>query len=167
MITLIFLNSHLYFILKTDSRTITFADLENFHKSILSDQQNLVLDERNEIVIDKIYEEADLIQNSVHVNIDLEKKVVLAIAIRLKCEEYLIARINDDAFCNSITKNQTFELCKRFKADFPGETTVASLLDQINLMTPENIHLNSFMYEPILDLSNHHLISLYQKAKEL
>jgi len=25
------------------------------------------------------------------------------------------------------------------------------------LMTPENIHLNSFMYEPIIDMSDEHL----------
>ena len=27
-------------------------------------------------------------------------------------------------------------------------------------MTPESIHLNSFMYEPILDMSDEHLKSL-------
>ena len=30
-------------------------------------------------------------------------------------------------------------------------------------MTPENIHINSFMYEPILDISNQHLKQLYKK----
>ena len=34
-------------------------------------------------------------------------------------------------------------------------------------MTPENIHLNSFMYEPILDMSDQHLRDLYKKAKNL
>ena len=34
-------------------------------------------------------------------------------------------------------------------------------------MTPENIHLNSFMYEPILDMSDSHLRKLYSKLKEL
>lgn len=29
------------------------------------------------------------------------------------------------------------------------------------MMTPENIHLNSFMYEPILDMSYDHLKKLY------
>lgn len=30
-------------------------------------------------------------------------------------------------------------------------------------MTPENIHLNSFMYEPILDMSKDHLEKLYKE----
>jgi hypothetical protein len=29
------------------------------------------------------------------------------------------------------------------------------------LMTPENIHLNSFMFEPIIDMSDEHLRKLY------
>ena len=28
-------------------------------------------------------------------------------------------------------------------------------------MTPESIHINSFMYEPILDMSDEHLRKLY------
>jgi hypothetical protein len=39
-----------------------------------------------------------------------------------------------------------------------------SALKQVNLMTPENIHLNSFMYEPLLDISNQHLKRLYNRV---
>jgi hypothetical protein len=34
-------------------------------------------------------------------------------------------------------------------------------------MTPENIHLNSFMYEPIIDMSDESLKRLYQDIKSL
>ena len=34
-------------------------------------------------------------------------------------------------------------------------------------MTPENIHLNSFMYEPILDMSDQHLRKLFQEVQAL
>ena len=34
-------------------------------------------------------------------------------------------------------------------------------------MTPENIHVNSFMYEPIVDMSDDHLRKLYGKVLEL
>ena len=153
--------------IKEGSKDITFKDLQVHHRTILKDQNSVVLQDPDKCVIDNIYEEADLIYAAVNIDVDLEKKIVLAIAIRLKCEEYLIDRINDQEFCRAITRNQTFELCKKFKELYPDKTLTASLLDQINLMTPENIHLNSFMYEPILDLSNSHLKSLYQKAKEL
>jgi hypothetical protein len=35
------------------------------------------------------------------------------------------------------------------------------------LMAPENIHLNAFMYEPILDMSDEHLKKLYKALDEL
>lgn len=88
-------------------------------------------------------------------------------AIRLKSESYLIREINDNPFWTAITKNQTFELIKRFKTDFHTRTNEILLLDQINLMTPENIHLNSFMYEPILDMANDHLKQLYNDTKTM
>jgi hypothetical protein len=34
-------------------------------------------------------------------------------------------------------------------------------------MTPENIHLNSFMYEPIVDMSDEHLKKLYKNVMAL
>jgi len=37
----------------------------------------------------------------------------------------------------------------------------------INGAPPENIHLNSFMYEPILDLSAQHLKRLFTKVAML
>jgi hypothetical protein len=39
------------------------------------------------------------------------------------------------------------------------------ILEQVNLMTPENIHLNSFMYEPLIDISLKSLKVLYTSLK--
>ena len=36
------------------------------------------------------------------------------------------------------------------------------IVDEVNLMTPESIHLNSFMYEPIIDMSDWALKQLYK-----
>lgn len=62
-------------------------------------------------------------------------------------------------------KHQTIKLIKRFKGDFPHEVQSIDLIEQVNLMTPENIHLNSFMYEPILDMAPEHLKRLYADVK--
>ena len=35
------------------------------------------------------------------------------------------------------------------------------------MITPENIHINSFMYEPLLDMSCEHLKTLYIELKTL
>lgn len=158
------LTSLLHF--KADTSTITIADLETNIKTILIDKSAISLASPRNLVIDVIYSSADRILATIHQNIDLENKIVLAIAIRLKAEQYMVAKINDNPFWNAITTNQTFALIQRFKNDFSGETTHIELLDQVNLMTPENIHLNSFMYEPILDMSNEHLKQLYQSVRD-
>lgn len=79
----------------------------------------------------------------------------------------MIAKINDAAFVNSISSNQTFELFSKYSSKFSSENDRVMVLSQVNLMTPENIHLNSFMYEPILDMSALHLYDLYGKVKAL
>ena len=49
----------------------------------------------------------------------------------------------------------------------PNEIAAAAILDRVALMTPENIHLNSFMYEPIIDMGEGQLRKLYSEAKAL
>ena len=39
-------------------------------------------------------------------------------------------------------------------------------LEKISITVSSNIHLNSFMYEPILDLTIEHLISLYTEVND-
>jgi hypothetical protein len=99
--------------------------------------------------------------------IELENKIVLAIAIRLKAEIFMVSSISDDTFWRGITEYQTIKLIQRYKTDFPMKQEAIKILEQVNLMTPENIHINSFMYEPILDMANDHLKQLYKDVKTL
>ncbi len=148
---------------KPDTDQISVADLETLIKGILRDQEQLSLDGSGIIVKDIIHQVAVEIAGDMSDNYALEGKVVLSIAIRLKAEEIMIRKINDCVFWKRITSNQTIALIKRFKGDFPAEKESIQIFEQVNLMTPENIHLNSFMYEPILDLSAQHLKKLYGK----
>lgn len=152
---------------KNDTDGFTVQDLEDLIKTILCDQGGLSLDNKATSVKGIIYQEADRIAADASESCALEKKVVLSIAARLRIEEFMVAAINDTAFWEGITKNQTISLLKRYKTDFSTEAEKIALLERVNLMTPENIHLNSFMYEPILDLSAHHLKKLYAAVKAL
>lgn len=98
---------------------------------------------------------------------NFENKIVLAIGVRLAAERYMIAKIADPAFTDAIPTNQTAQLVRKFKKEFPTETATIKVLERVALMTPENIHLNSFMYEPILDMSDEHLRRLYQDVEAL
>jgi len=120
-------------------------------------------------VLDLVYETAENLCNEVTGDsICLEGKITLSIAIRLKAEEFMWENV-----CNKtpIKKTQTGKLYDRFSNENQGSTGVNAealkVLNQVILMTPENIHINSFMYEPLMDMSNHHLIALYKDVKVL
>ena len=44
---------------------------------------------------------------------------------------------------------------------------IKTILEEVLIMTSENIHINSFMYEPIIDMSLEYLIKLYNKVCNL
>ncbi|PWU26588.1 hypothetical protein DK254_28955 [Pseudomonas sp. RW407] len=153
--------------IKSDSQALTIADLESTIKATLSDQAALSLPNPTYSALQLIYDEAETLAAKAADDVELESKVILSIAIRLKAEEYMIAKINDATFVAAISSNQTFELFSKFSSKFASSNDVIMVLSQVNLMTPENIHLNSFMYEPILDMSALHLYDLYGKVKAL
>lgn len=152
---------------KADTAALTVKNLEDSFKATLLDQPNLSLPNPADSVIQLIFSEADALAAAANDDVELESKVILSIGIRLKAEEFMIAKINDTAFVDAISSNQTFELYSKFSSMFPANGEQLMVLSQVNLMTPENIHLNSFMYEPILDMSALHLYDLYGKVKAL
>lgn len=97
----------------------------------------------------------------------LEKKLVLSIGIRLQAEGFMIDELNNKNITDDINSFQTAKLLKLYKEKFPTKISAIKVLEQVNLMTSENIHINSFMYEPLLDISDHHLKTLYKDVKSL
>ena len=112
-----------------------------------------------------LFEVANSIENREAAKI--EDKIVLSIAIRLKTEKYLIKELSDFDL-NVLASNQTKALITEYKKKYPtGNEEIIRTLDEVLLMTSENIHFNSFMFEPILDMSMHHLYTLYRKASKI
>lgn len=118
---------------------------------------------QTEKVVDIIFIEAEkcIVADE---GINLENKLILSIAIRLYAEKFMWSKVTNQEVING----STGKLFARFKKEFEGTLdNEIKLLDEVNLITPENIHLNSFMFEPILDLSDVHLKLLYNKLKVL
>ncbi len=153
--------------IKQNTAKFTIGDLQLIFTSILRDKKDFVFSDPNKLVIDLINETADKILNDALQTVELESKIVLAIAIRLCAEKYMISRINDAIAVAAIGSSQTKTLFTIFKNKFPSEIQALDVLEKVNLMTPENIHLNSFMYEPLLDMAPDNLKQLYFNIKEL
>lgn len=149
---------------KPDSAAILVSDLDAIYNGLFG--ANGASPNPAQPVVTLIEEEAERCLTAPE-GINFANKVVLAIATRLVAERFMATRINDPAFLAGITSNQTGVLVRKFHELFPAEIEAHAVLQRVALMTPENIHLNSFMYEPILDMSDGHLRRLFADARAL
>jgi ABC-type Mn2+/Zn2+ transport system ATPase subunit len=147
-----------------DTGTITIGDLDNAFQSVFGGTEKSADSAMPvaQVMADTV---ADCLKASQGFN--FENKIVLSIGIRLLAEQYMIKRLADPAFVASIKHSQTGKLFGRFKEKFGSEEATIRVLQKVILMTPESIHLNSFMYEPILDMSDEHLRRLYSDMLSL
>lgn len=149
--------------IKSNTDSITKQELQDIYNNIFPNLQ-LVLDNSSEKIINLIFSLADDCLTATE-GVNFENKIILSIAIRLKAEQFILDKVSDKSEANG---NQTRIFIDRFKKEFAGQQDDnIRLLEQVSLMTPENIHLNSFMYEPILDMSDEHLRELYKNIKNL
>jgi hypothetical protein len=149
---------------KADSRSITEADLFGIYSLLFG--VTVAPANGQGVVVDLIHQEAAGCLGAGD-GLNFENKIVLSIAIRLLAEEFMATRINDSACLAGISTNQTSALLREFRSRFAQEGQNLKVMEKVVLMTPENIHLNSFMYEPILDMSDEHLRRLYGEVQTL
>jgi hypothetical protein len=149
---------------RPDSETISHADLDRVYRQLFGGAA--CWPQPVALVVDTVRSEAELCLNAPQ-GINLENKVVLSIASRLSAEKHMASVINDASFFAGLTHNQTAQLLRRYKSLHGVRAENVRLLDEVALVTPENIHLNSFMYEPILDMADDHLRSLYRRVQAL
>ena len=156
--------------IKPNGAQLLVEDLLNMY-SVLLNGQDFSINENNEVsVVDVILNAAKEIAEEAECGFDLEKKIILSISIRLLAEQFMIAEIDDIDWIKKIGRNQTGKLTKKYKEimrDIAEKDRHVELMDRVSLMTPENIHLNSFMYEPILDMSSDHLCQLHASLVEI
>lgn len=167
---------------KNDSAGITFGDIEPLFQHYAGVNQFGESVEKSTTVLSKLSLVCDSITTE---DTKLENKIVLSIGIRHKAEKYMLQKIQNYTgqlrwkknkqdntglsaqFIEFVhnSSNQTRELFNGFK-QFGNDEEVKTL-NEVNIMTPEHIHINSFMYEPILDMDIVELHRLYQTVKNL
>lgn len=93
-------------------------------------------------------------------------KLVTAIAIRLLAEKFMQSIITSNGqTCVDASSNQTREWYKQAEPFLTPEQK--AIIEEVNLITPESIHLNSFMFEPLIDISDWALKELFTKVTRL
>lgn len=157
---------------KNDTQTITLKQIQDIFNQYWCKNENVTfaVNCENELIYNVIMTEADKIVDVE--KLEIENKLILSMAIRLKAELYMKDKIladlpNGNDIMNDIysKKNQSAWLTKAYKQYINDEAM--NTLELVAMITPENIHLNSFMFEPILDMSLKQLYGLYQNVKAL
>lgn len=157
---------------KENTRKITLKQIQDiFNKYwFKKESTTFAVDRESESVYDILIQESEKITDIE--KLEIENKLILSMAIRLIGEEYMQNKIISDVangkdilkgiFSN---KNQSAWLIKEYKKHINDDAM--NTLEIVAMITPENIHLNSFMFEPILDMSLKHLYKIYYDVKAL
>jgi len=149
---------------KKDTEHITVGDYLNIYNNLFGTHyptnnpgslKDLLFQKANEIC-----------RRGMHDGLNLENKVLLCMAIRINSEIFMTDKLrllkNDQEYwCSS--NNQFGDLMKEFSSLAPSAPAIRTL-EKVSITVSSNIHLNSFMYEPILDLTIEHLINLYNEV---
>jgi energy-coupling factor transporter ATP-binding protein EcfA2 len=92
----------------------------------------------------------------------LRDKLILAIAIRLQADKFMRSKWPEE----ELDDFSTDALVRKYKSDFRSDTKKTKLLEKVLIISQGNLHLNSFMYEPLVDVSGVVLKELYDKVKK-
>lgn len=119
---------------------------EDYYSAVIRIANSCVADNTNEVLLDN--------------------KLVIAIAIRLLTEKFMQSIITANGqTCIDANSNQTREWYKQAEPFLTPEQK--AIIEEVNLITPESIHLNSFMFEPLIDISDWCLKELYRRVLTL
>ena len=101
--------------------------------------------------------------------IDIVNKLVLSMAIRIKAEEVMQSLLAEEELAEmKVGRNRTGELLRLVKKfHMEDKEPEILLMDKVLMLTSENIHVNNFMFEPLVDISILHLKQLYNEVKVL
>ena len=149
---------------KENTQQITFGQLKTIFKEYIDKDDFDATIQDTDFVYPTIMSVANVVVEN---EFNLENKLVLAIAIRHKAEEYMWSVVTDKS---PFSGSQTGKLFGRYRTEFaadPNHKVNIRTLESVNIMTPENIHINSFMYEPILDMGMVELKRLYSEVSAL
>lgn len=154
---------------KTNTHAITISDIVGI-MARYTQGNGMLRPASTDKVYDLIISTADSIASEANPDpVIIQNKIVLSIACRHLAEKYMHDRLiasgktEDNLLCSG---NQTGKWTQLYKNTLPNDSK-RRVIERVNMMTPELIHLNSFMYEPLIDLSLNHLISLYNDCKTL
>lgn len=145
---------------KENTRKITLNQIQDIFNKYWCKKEptTFAAGRENELAYDILMQESEKITDIE--KLEIENKLILSMAIRLIGEAYMQNKIISDLPNGQDILQDIFS-----KKHINDDAT--NTLEIVAMITPENIHLNSFMFEPILDMSLKHLYKIYNDVKAL
>lgn len=154
---------------KSDTKNISIKDVAEIMEPF-TQGKGIKHEKSTESFYQLVLNTANDISNDTNLDsIKIENKIVLSIAIRLLAENYMYKKMISIGKMESdfeTKRNQTNAWTKKLREFCPNDPNL-NILEEVNIMTPELIHINSFMFEPLIDMSVAHLIKLYKSVCNL
>ncbi|MER2540190.1 MAG: AAA family ATPase, partial [Azonexus sp.] len=152
---------------KSDTDQITIGDYLDIYNRLF--QTTHVLNNDHVLIETLLSKASEICERTIHDGLNLEDKVLLSIAIRMQAEMFMLNELRKiksepDYWCEN--NNQFGYLVKELSSADKLAPAIRTL-EKVSITVSSNIHLNSFMYEPILDLTIDHLINLYNEVRSL
>ena len=156
-----------YLHLKYHTASLNMSDLMQIISANLFINNKTVFSNDNQNYLECLFDEADNVSVTDD-NIAIENKLLLSIAIRIKAESFMISKLpNKIIKGQEDCENQTSYFFTKYREIFPMKVQECEILRKVLILTSENIHINNFMFEPIIDISLEELKTLYKEIKSL
>lgn len=148
---------------KKETANISIGEIYKHVSSVLNFDVSLNNLSNDKCYLDVLYEVTRKIADECLMaeKVNVENKLLLAIAIRIRAEQYMSKCLDKVEGCIEFDSNQTSNMLYEFLGKCNPDMEEVLLLRRVQIMTPEVIHLNSFMYEPLIDMSSMEISRLY------
>ncbi len=146
---------------ENETPKITMKDIKSIYKKV-----NISLKYKDEeLIYDCLKKQSQQILNKNSWGLK-DKIIIISIVIRLRTEEFIIKKIGSEIENKT---NKTRELIKKYENESKTDLTEENIriFKRVGLITPEYIHLNSFMYEPLIDIDESCLKELYHNLDNI
>jgi len=156
--------------MKDVTAVITLGDIQEIYCREVKDaiDKDAAISFKADNYLAALFEEAEAVMKDPN-EVEIVNKLVLSMAIRLKAEEFMNDVLTKDQKGDIKPKsNRTAKLVtilKKYHYDDMEDQCL--LMNKVLMLTSENIHMNNFMFEPLVDISILYLKQLYEEVKEL
>lgn len=154
--------------LKPDTAGIDFNEIKAIFDDVVKASGDTAITFGADNYLTALREEGEAVQADPN-EVDVVNKLVLSMAIRFKAEEYMQSVLTAEQMEELRSKrNRTAELLNTLKKyHWTDKEKECLLMNKVLMLTSENIHINNFMFEPLVDISILHLKHLYEEVKAL